>query len=68
MKKSLYGLKQASLNWFKKLKQGLTDQGVCPSDKIGSLSFELSQPFLIDCLLQFLGLCNNAFVTNANSC
>jgi hypothetical protein len=34
--------------------------------KIGSLSFELSQPFSINCLLQFLGLCNNSFVTKAN--
>ena len=31
LKKSPYGLKQASLNWFEKLKQGLTDRGFSPS-------------------------------------
>ena len=35
--------------------------------RIDSSSFELSQPFLIDRLLQLLGLCNNPFETDANS-
>jgi hypothetical protein len=30
-------------------------------------SFELSQPFLIDGILSFLGLCHNQFETDANS-
>ncbi len=30
-------------------------------------SFKLSQPFLIDQILSFLGLCNNKFETDANS-
>jgi hypothetical protein len=32
LKKSLYGLKQVSLNWFEKLKQGLMDCGFTPSE------------------------------------
>ena len=32
LKKSLYGLKQASLNWFEKLKQGLKDWVFTPSE------------------------------------
>jgi hypothetical protein len=128
LKKSLYGLKQASLNWFKKLKQGLVDLGFTPSEidpclylkenmviltyvdnciiispsrrsinclitsmqngpenfkltnkgninkflgieimKLNERMFELLQPFLIDWILSFLGLCNNKFNTDTNS-
>ncbi len=128
MKKSLYGLKQASINWFKKLKQGLVDWGFTPSKidpclylkenmvlltyvddciiispsqesinclitlmqnnpenfkftnegdvtkflgikitKLDKNTFKLSQSFLTNQILSFLGLCNNKFNTNANS-
>jgi hypothetical protein len=128
LKKSLYGLNQASLNWFKKLKQGLVNQGFTPSKidpclylienmillfyiddciiispsqqsinclitsmqngpenfkvtnegdvnkflgveitKLDEHTFELLQPFLINRILSFLGLCNNEFNTDANS-
>jgi hypothetical protein len=128
LKKSLYGLKQASLNWFEKLKQGLMDWGVTPSEidpclylkentvlltyvddciiispsqdsidrlissmqsgpkifkltdkggmnkflgvkitRLNNNSFELSQPFLINQVLNFLGLCSNEFKMDANS-
>ena len=35
--------------------------------KLDNHSFELSQPFLINRILSFLGLCNNDFETDANS-
>jgi len=35
--------------------------------KLDSSPFELAQPFLINRLLQFLGLCNNSFEANTNS-
>ncbi len=129
LKRSLYSLKQASLNWFEKLKQGLTNRGFTPSEinlclymkkdmivltyvddciiigtsmnSIDALirsmqygkenfiltdegdvnkflgieiiqhdpnTFELVQPFLINQILQFLGLCHNEFKMDANSC
>ena len=128
LKKCLYGLKQVSLNWFKKLNQGLMDQVFTPLDinpclylkknmvlltnvndciiispshnsidrlissmqsglenfkltdeggvnnilgvditRLDNNSFKMSQPFLIDWILNFLGLCNNEFETDANS-
>jgi hypothetical protein len=40
LNKNLYGLKQASLNWFKKLKQGLIDHGFHSSAINPCLYFE----------------------------
>ncbi len=40
LNKSLNGLKQASLNWFKKLKQGLIDHGFHPSAINPCLNFK----------------------------
>ena len=128
LKKCLYGLKQVSLNWFKKLNQGLMYQVFTPLDinpclylkknmvlltnvndciiispshnsidrlissmqsglenfkltdeggvnnilgvditRLDNNSFKMSQPFLIDWILNFLGLCNNEFEMDANS-
>ena len=128
LKKSLYGLKQSSLNWFDRLKTGLVDRGSKSSDidpclylrdcmiiltyvddciiigeqmsdintfidlmhegqenfiltdegdvnkflgiettKYEDSLFELSQPFLIDRIVNFLGLCRNEFETDANT-
>jgi hypothetical protein len=35
--------------------------------RLNDNSFKLSQPFLIDCIFNFLGLCNNKFDPDANS-
>ena len=128
LNKSLHGLKQASLNWFEKLKAGLITQHFVPSkidpclyikpvmiiqtyvdeciiisknksalhsfihsicngekhfllmeedsvDKFcvieikhcDSSSFEFIQPFLINCIVNLLGLINNQFSSQTNS-
>ena len=49
LKKSLYGLKQASLNWFDKLKQGLMNRGFTSSltSMTASLSASLATPLIV---------------------
>jgi hypothetical protein len=54
LKKSLYGLKQASLNWFKKLKLGLIDRGFAPSEINPCLYLKENMVLLIyvnDCII-----------------
>jgi hypothetical protein len=54
LKKSLYSLKQASLNWFKKLKQGLMDRGFTPSKNDPCLYLEENMVLLTyvdDCII-----------------
>jgi len=51
---------QSGLENFK-----LTDEGGV--NKCLDNSFELSQPFFINRIMNFLGLCNNEFETDANS-
>jgi hypothetical protein len=46
LNKSLYGLKQASLNWFEKLKQGLIDRGFHPSAINPCLYFKKGMIFI----------------------
>jgi len=74
----IIGPSKASINCFVTSMQSgpenfkLTDKGDVNKflgieiTKLGPDSFELLQHFLIDRLLQFLGLCNNAFATDAN--
>ncbi len=126
-KKNLYGLKQASFNWYKKLRDGLKDRGFKPSKidqclymkdgmvilvyvndciiigkdmgeidkfvrsmqqrsenfvltdegsidrflgiqikRLGKEEFEISHPFLIDCILALLQLEHTGFETDSN--
>ncbi len=54
LKNSLYGSKQASLNWFEKLKQGLVDQGFTPSDINPCLYLQENMVLLVyvdDCII-----------------
>ena len=54
LKKSLYGLKQASLNWFEKPKQGLTNWGFTPSEINPYLYLKENMVLLIyihDCII-----------------
>ncbi len=48
LNKSLYGLKQVSLNWFEKLKQGLIDHGFHPSAIDPCLYFEKEMIIITD--------------------
>jgi hypothetical protein len=53
-KSLLYGLKQASLNWFEKLKQGLIDRGFHPSAIDPCLYFKKGMiiiTYLDDCII-----------------
>lgn len=127
LKKNLYGLKQASYNWYGKLRDGLMDRGFRPTKidqclymkkgmivlvyvddciivgddmtkinkfvesmqngpenfiltdegsidkflgieirRLGKTEFEISQPFLIDCILSFLDLDNSTAKSKSN--
>jgi hypothetical protein len=52
--KGLHGLKQASLNWFEKLKQGLIDRGFHPSAINPCLHFKKGMiiiTYIDDCII-----------------
>ncbi len=58
LNKSLYGFKQASLNWFKKLKHGLIDRGFHPSAINPCLYFKKGMiiiTYVDDCII----VCNS---------
>jgi hypothetical protein len=68
LNKSLYGLKQASLNWFKKFKQGLIDCGFHPSAINPCLYFEKGMiiiTYVDDCIIVSNSMKDiNTFVTS----
>ncbi len=54
LNKSLYGFKQASLNWFEKLRQGLIDHGFHPSEINPCLYFKMGMiiiTYIDDCII-----------------
>jgi hypothetical protein len=60
---NIHGLESKSIDFILAFPQADLDVDIWMEHN----SFELSQPFLIDRILNFLGLCNNDFETDANS-
>ena len=50
LNKSLYGLKQASFNWYEKLKAGLEDEHFAPSQIDSCLHFKMECIIVLTCI------------------
>jgi hypothetical protein len=72
LNKSLYGLKQANLSWFKKLKQGIIDRGFHPSAINPCLYFKKGMiiiTYVHDCVIVSDSMKDiNTFVKSMNDC